>query len=122
MARSRTPLSAQLEAAHVAYQELEQRSTARIADLEALLSGSTELIAELETRLEKARVAYLAQRNEIRSLQAIASTAPKRGHRPAYAATPSPERAAAHAAYVAAQSAARELAMRTGKSVLVGES
>ena len=107
MARSRTPLSAQLEAAHVAYQELEQRSTARIADLEALLSGSTEL---------------LAQRNEIRSLQAIASTAPKRGHRPAYAATPSPERAAAHAAYVAAQSAARELAMRTGKSVLVGES
>ncbi len=108
MARSRTPLSAQLEAAHVAYQELEQRSAALVADLEA--------------RLERARVAYLAQRNEIRSLQAIAATAPRRGPRPAYVATPSPERTAAHEAYVIAQSAARELAMRTGKSVLVGES
>lgn len=107
MARSRTPLSAQLEAAHVAYQELEQRSAALVADLEA--------------RLEKARVAYCAQRNEIRSLQAIAA-APKRGPRPAFVATPSPERIAAHEAYVIAQNAARELAMRSGKSVLVGES
>lgn len=105
MARSRTPLSAQLEAAHVAYQELEQRSTALIADLEA--------------RLEKARVEYLALRNECKSLRALASAQSNR--RPAYVATQSPERIAAHEAYVAAQSAARELAMRTGKSVLVGE-
>lgn len=108
MARSRTPLSAQLEAAHVAYQELEQRSTARIADLEA--------------RLEKARVEYLALRNECKSLRALAAAAPKRGPRPAFVATQSPERIAAHEAYVVAQRAARELAMRTGKSVLVGES
>ena len=117
MARSRTPLSAQLEAAHVAYQELEQRSTARIADLEALLSGSTELIAELETRLDKARVAYRAMRDEAKSLRN------KTEHRRSvFVAAQSPERIAAHEAYVAAQHAARELAMRTGKSVLVGES
>ena len=115
MARSRTSLSAQLEAAHVAYQELEQRSTARIADLEALLSGSTELIAELETRLDKARVAYRAMRDEAKLLRNKTER-----RRPAF--VPTPEHVAAHEAYVAAQHAARELAMRTGKSVLVGES
>lgn len=83
-------LTAQLEAAHVAYQALDQRAAALAADNAALKQALTEAKASAKS--------------------------PRRAvpQRPV-----DPARDAAHTAYVARAAAARAEAMRTGKSVLV---
>ena len=87
-------LTAQLEAAHVAYQALDQRAAALAADNAAL----KQALAEAEAKSPRRAV---PQRREV----------PQRPVDPA--------RDAARAAYAAACAAARAEAMRTGKSVLV---
>ena len=89
-------LTAQREAAHVAYQALDQRAAALAADNAAL----KQALAEAEAKAKSPR-RVVPQRREV----------PQRPVDPA--------RDAAHTAYVARAAAARAEAMRTGKSVLV---